>query len=243
MISITILTKNSAETLPATLASVKKFPEILVFDTGSTDATIEMARGYRIIQEPFQGFGKAHNRASELAQYDWILSIDSDEVLSSELIEEILSLKLDPTCVYAIERENYFLGKRMRGCSGWYPDWVVRLYNKKHTQFSDDAVHEKVLSEGFQVVRLRHPLKHTPYRTLADLERKKQVYTDLFAQQNHGKKKSSWAKAALHGVFAFLKSYFLKRGFLCGKEGYILSRYIADTAYQKYLKLAAHQER
>lgn len=126
----------------------------------------------------------------------------------------------------------------MRGCSGWYPDWVVRLYNKQRTRFSDDAVHEKVISQGLRVVKLQHSLRHTPYRSLEDLKRKKEVYTQLFVEQNKGKKKSSFAKAVLHGIFAFVKSYIFKRGFLCGKEGFILSRYIGSVAYLKYRKLS-----
>ena len=188
MISVTILTKNSAATLQKTLDSVKSFPEIVVVDTGSTDATIQMAEKCRLFKEPFAGFGPTHNRASELASQDWILSIDSDEVLSPELAEEILSLDLDPSCIYAIERKNYFRGREMRGCSGWYPDWVVRLYHRRRTRFSEDAVHEKILSQGMRVVRLQHPMHHTPYRTVDDLARKMEVYTGLFAEQIEGRR-------------------------------------------------------
>ncbi len=241
MISATILTKNSAETLEAVLESLRAFPEIILFDTGSTDATLEIAERYpnvRIIKERFRGFGDAHNRATALASNPWILSIDSDEVLSPDLIREILALRLDERHAYSLNRCNYFLGKRMKCCSGWYPDPVVRLYHRGSTRFSDDAVHEKVLTENLAVIPLRGMLLHTPYRSIDDFLVKMQRYSTLFAIQNQGKKRSSLWIALGHCLAAFMKNYFLKRGFLGGKEGFIISLYNAHAAYYKYLKLA-----
>ena len=241
MISATVLTKNSAETLAATLDSLRSFPEVLLFDTGSSDATLEIARRYsnvKIVCEKFFGFGAAHNAATKLSANDWILSIDSDEVLSSDLVEQILKLPLDPKNVYSLERCNYFLGKRMRCCSGWYPDPVVRLYHRGATRFSNDAVHEKVLTENLKVVHLRSELFHNPYRSIEDFLFKMQNYSTLFAEQNKNKKRSSLWIAIGHSFAAFLKNYFLKRGFLGGKEGFIISLYNAHATYYKYLKLA-----
>lgn len=242
MITVTILTKNSEKSLGATLDSLKDFIEVLVYDSGSTDQTIAIASSYpnvTCIQGTFDGFGTTHNRASSLASQDWILSIDSDEVLSSELVAEILSLPLDSSTVYKLFRHNFFNGKRIRGCSGWCPDPVLRLYNRTKTSFSEDAVHEKVIvPHGMQVVPLSSPLLHTPYRSLNDFLNKMQHYSTLFAQQNCGKKKSSIPKAIAHGSAAFFKSYFLKKGFLAGKEGFIISAYNGHTAFYKYLKLA-----
>src|SRR5262245_36827039 len=107
MISITILTKNSQNTLKATLESLKTFPEVLVYDTGSTDNTLLLAESFsnvKIHQGNFQGFGPTHNTASSLTTHDWILSIDSDEILSPSLIEEIHKLSLDTNCIYEIPR-------------------------------------------------------------------------------------------------------------------------------------------
>lgn len=241
MMSVTILTKNSSETLAKTLDSCRHFPEVLICDTGSSDGTLEIARQYpnvKIIEQRFEGFGKSHNAASEQASHDWILSIDSDEVLSEELQEEIQGLPLDPTSVYSLFRSNYFRGKCMKGCSGWYPDRVVRLYNRKYTRFTDDAVHESVSSKHMRVIHLKGKLLHTPYRSVEHFLAKMQTYSTLFAEQNAGKKRSSFATALFHGVAAFLKNYFLKRGCLNGKEGFIISLYNAQTTYYKYLKLA-----
>jgi glycosyltransferase involved in cell wall biosynthesis len=240
MISVTILTKNCQDTLGATLASLQKFSEVLVFDSGSTDSTLDVASKFpnvKIINGLFTGFGQAHNAAVSHASYDWILSIDSDEVLTPELAKEIVHLDLDPTNVYQIDRKNYFNGKWIRWCGGWYPDPVVRLYNRTITRFTDDAVHEKVIVGNLKLVPLASPLLHTPYRSIRDFLSKMQTYSTLFAEQNRGKKHSSIGKAIGHGLFAFFKSYLFKKGFLGGKEGFIISVYNGHTAFYKYLKL------
>ncbi len=240
MISVTILTKNCQVTLAATLESLQKFPQILIFDSGSTDHTLAIASGYpnvTIVQGVFTGFGPTHNAASSHAKYDWVLSIDSDEVVTPELGEEIFQLKLDPHHVYQIQRKNYLNGKWIRWCGGWHPDPVLRLYYRKTTRFSDDAIHEKVLSQNLQIIPLSSPLLHTPYRSMEDFLHKMQTYSTLFAQQNRGKKQSSISKAIAHGLFAFLKSYIFKKGVLGGKEGFIISMYNGHTSFYKYLKL------
>ncbi len=241
MITVTILAKNSAKTLGATLDSLKGFPEVLVCDTGSLDDTVKIASSYpntKVHFLPFEGFGPTHNKASALASYDWILSIDSDETLTENLAQEILSLKLESDVVYAIERSNFFRNKHIRCCSGWYPNWVLRLYNRKTTSFSEDMVHEKLLMKGLKTQKLQNKLLHTPYQGIEDFLTKMQTYSTLFATMNAGKKSSSTAKALLHASFAFVKSYLFKRGFMGGSEGLIISLYSAHVAWYKYLKLA-----
>lgn len=241
MISVTILAKDCAKQLQETLEATCLFPEVLVYDTGSMDATMQVAQAYpnvRVVRGAFIGFGPTHNAASARATHDWILSIDSDEVLSAELAREILQLSLDPRCVYSFERENFFRGKRIKWCGGWYPDRVVRLYHRGRTRFSEDAVHERVLTEGLAEVPLVHHARHTPYLQIADFLSKMQTYTTLFAEQNAGKRRGSVGRALVHGCCAFLKSYLFRRGFLGGSEGLIISLYNGHTALYKYLKLA-----
>lgn len=240
MISVTILTKNNEETLGSVLESVKEFDEVVILDTGSTDTTLEIAEIYpnvKIFHSPFTGFGPLHNLAAYHASHDWILSLDSDEVMTSELAEEILALQLDPKRVYSFPFNNYFNGKHIKWC-GWYPDRHVRLYNKRTTSFTDDKVHERIQTTNLSEVKLKFPVKHYSYRTVSDFLRKMEIYSNLFAQQNAHKKTSSFPKALLHGGFAFFKSYVLKRGFMGGKEGYLISLYNGQTAFYKYLKLA-----
>lgn len=239
-ISVTILTKNSQKYLTEVLKALEIFDEILICDTGSTDNTLDIARTFpnvTIHLRPFIGFGPTHNIASALARNDWILSIDSDEVVTPEMVASLSHLSLDDNSAYSFPRDNYYKGKWIRWC-GWYPDRQVRLYNRQKTKFSDLQVHEGVITTGLQIIALNEPMKHYSYDSVADFLNKMQAYSDLFAKQNRHKKKSSLCKAILHGCFAFFKSYILKRGFCGGKEGFEISIYNANTAFYKYLKLA-----
>lgn len=235
-ISVTILTKNAADSLALLLQKLSCFDEVLVLDNGSTDNTVATANSFphvTVHTSPFIGFGPLHNLASSLAKHDWILSIDSDELPTDVLLNEISSLSLDPSVVYSIPRHNYYRGKWIRFC-GWHPESVLRLYNKKETAFSASQVHEKVQAK--KVIALKGALIHTPYRHLSDFLAKMQHYSTLFAEQN-AHRSSSPFKATFHALFAFFKSYFLKRGFLGGYEGFLISCYMAQTAFFKYLKL------
>lgn len=245
MISVTILTKNAEKTLEATLKSLVSFKEVIIYDTGSTDRTLEIAGQFtnvKIVQGPFIGFGPTHNEATAAAGHDWILSIDSDEVVQDSLYEEILKLPLDKKTVYEIQRCNHFGKKWIRCCAGWHPDWVKRLYHRRSTLFSHDQVHEKILTEGMKIMRLQGKINHFPYQGIADFLEKMQFYSSLFAQQNYETKDASLGKAILHGMFAFIKNYFFKKGILGGKEGFIISLYNSHVAYYKYLKLAEKKD-
>ncbi|MFI5343393.1 MAG: glycosyltransferase family 2 protein [Chlamydiales bacterium] len=237
MISVCILTKNGQATIRATLDSVRLFPEVLILDTESTDDTISIAKKYpnvKVHETTFCGFGPLRNIIAERASHDWILAIDSDEILSEGLIQEILSLSLDSSFAYTIPRHNFYRGKRILGC-GWSPDAVARLYHRKTTRFSAAKVHESL--ETKNLIPLQYPLLHTPYRSTSDFLAKMQHYSTLFAEQYKGKRKSSFTKALVHGFFAFFRSYLLKRGMIDGTEGFIISLYNANTAFYKYLKL------
>ncbi len=239
MISVCILTKNSAATLGKTLDSVASFPEVLIYDNGSTDETLSIAAQYTnvVIHEgPFIGFGPLRNRAAELARYDWILALDSDEVISPKLLHEIQEANLEARCVYNLPRHNFYNGKRIWGC-GWGGDRVVRLYNRKSTLYRLDAVHESVVTNGLQIVCLKYPLIHTPFRSTSEFLAKMQHYSSLYAQQNQGRK-VSFSRAVMSGLYSFFRSYFLQKGFLLGREGFIISLYNANTTFYKYLKLS-----
>ncbi len=240
MISITILARNSEETLEETLKSTSSFSEVVLLDTGSTDGTLAIAQKFsnvKIFNAPFQGFGKTHNIATSLASHDWIFSLDSDEVLSEELVKEIQNKLLDPAFVYAVRRKNFLYNKEVKGCSGWHPDWVLRLYNRKKTSFNDAEVHEKIVLGSLKRENLVYTMNHTPYRKISDFLQKMQSYTDLFAKQHRGRKKSSMMTAIIHSWATFFKSYILKKGFLQGSEGFLISAYNGHVAFYKYLKL------
>lgn len=238
-ISVTVLAKNSEKHLKVVLKALHPFNEVIVYDTGSTDKTIEIAQSFsnvRVLRAPFIGFGPTHNMASAAAKNNWILSIDSDEIATPELIQAISKENGDPKSVYSFPRHNYFNGKFIKWC-GWYPDRQIKLYNKTKTKFSDDHVHEAVISKNMRHVTLKGPIVHYSYGSISDFLTKMQSYSTLFADQYKGKKKSSLSKALSHGFFAFFKSYILKKGFLGGYEGYVISAYNGHTAFYKYLKL------
>jgi glycosyltransferase involved in cell wall biosynthesis len=240
MISVCILTKNSEATLRETLESTRAFPDVVIYDNGSTDGTLEMARSFPNVQVqtgPFIGFGPLRNVAAGWAKHDWILALDSDEVLSPPLIEELQRAQPEKGYIYRISRHNFHNHKRIKGC-GWENDWVVRLYNRLETGYSESEVHEAVLKKELRVVSLRRPIYHTPFRSTEEFLSKMQHYSTLFAKQHEGKRRSSFPRALASGLFAFLRSYVFQKGFLLGQEGFAISLYNGNTAFYKYIKLA-----
>ena len=250
MISVIILTKNSETYLKDVLASCTSFSEVLVYDGGSTDQTVKIAECFnnvKICKAAFIGtegrlhYGPYRNAAAKEASHDWVLMLDSDECLSPELADEIQRLTLNPTCIYAFPRKNYFNGKWIKGC-GWFPDHVIRLYNRMNTSYTNDYVHERVISNNMKLIYLKHPLIHYSYSSVADFLSKMQLYSELFAEQQCGKKRASCFKALLHALFTFMKSYFLQKGIFLGFEGLFISIYQANVVFYKYLKLAERNE-
>ncbi len=242
-ISVTMLTKDSQRYLEASLESLRPFDEVLVLDNGSSDATIEIAKSFSnvtLIQHPFIGFGALKNLAANRAKHDWILSIDSDEILPSKLIEEISRLDATQTKnIYAFSRLNHYRGKAVR-CCGWSPDIVTRLYNRRHTRFSDVLVHESLITSAESKIKLLDTqILHYPFDSAEELIEKMQRYSTLYAKESL--KPSSPIKAFLRASFGFFKNYFLQKGFLCGYEGLLISVSNANGIFYKYIKLYEKQ--
>lgn len=240
-VSAIVLTKNSAAHLEQSLAALAWCDEIVVFDTGSTDETEQIARrqpGVRFhrLAGPFPGFGCARREAVALARNDWILSIDSDEVVTPALAREIAALPLAPEIVYELPFHNYSRGRRITTC-GWAPEYHERLFHRRRTNFCTSEVHERVQAGSLAVRRLKSPVRHYSYDSIDDFLRKMRAYSDLFARQNAGRRKSGPAKALVRSVWTFGKSYLLQRGFLQGSEGLIISAYKAQVVFWKYLSL------
>ena len=240
MISVAIIVKDGEKYIEECLQSLSSFDEVLLLDTGSTDRTMEIARRFqnvRIEQREFIGFGPTKNLAAQLAKHDWVLSVDSDEVVTPELSSEIQSLSLDVNQVYRFSRHSYYRGRLIKGC-GWYPDKILRLYNKQRTGLNDNQVHESVMvKEGMGIVDLHGALKHYPYDNAGSLVTKLQFYSTLFAEQNRGKLKSSPMKAFSRGMAAFFKGYVIRKGFLDGYAGFHIAFCQGLATYLKYLKL------
>ena len=239
-ISVTILTKNSERYIFECLKSLEKFDEVLILDNGSTDGTIDIASGFQnvsILKHEFIGFGPLKNLAVDRAKHDWILSIDSDEIISPELVEEISRKNLHNKIVYSIMRENYYNHKKVK-CCGWGNDKVNRLFNRKLVRFNNNLVHESLeFNNDIQLENFKYKLKHYTYNDVSELIQKMDVYSTLWSQDHVGKKKSYAVTPFIKSVFAFIKFYLFKKGFLNGYVGFLISITNANNTFYKYAKL------
>lgn len=237
-ISVVMIAKDAEATLSKVLDSLKEFGEVIVYSNNSTDNTDKIALKYpnvKLINGEFIGFGPTKNKAASMASNEWIFSLDADEVVTPEFIENLKILKLDEKKLYTILRTNYYKDTQIKHC--WGDDVIVRLYNKKQTTFTDKKVHEKIIVDGFQITQIDGIVKHFPYATVSDFIVKLDRYSTIFAQDNVGKKSSSPLKAFLNGKFSFIKTYFFKRGFLDGYAGLVIAFSHMATNFYKYIKL------
>ena len=237
-ISVVIIVKNGSKTIHATLNALIQFSDVVLYDNGSTDNTIEIAKKFqnvKLIQGYFSGFGPTKNKASTYAKNDWILSLDADEVPNSLLLSDLDNLQLDKNIIYSIFRKNFYQQTHIKHC--WNNDVIVRLYDRKITAFNDNKVHEKILIKTMRVDPLKGVVNHYPYNSITDFIMKVEVYSTEFAKDNIGKKTSSPLKALLNSGFSFFKTYFLKRGFLDGYAGLVIAFSHMATNFYKYIKL------
>lgn len=244
-ISVAMLTKNSARYLSKCLEALRDFDEIVILDNGSSDNTLTIAVQYtnvKIVEHPFIGFGKMKNLAASYAKNDWILSIDSDEIISVELVKEIKQILLEENAVYRIYRKNYYHQKHIDAC-GWENDRIVRLYNREQTNFTNQPVHETIITDGFKIVDLKGALHHYSFNNITELLDKLERYTTLFAKENRFKKKTYPLTAYLKKSFHFCKDYFFRKGFLYGYEGLVIAMSHANGSFYKYMKLHEENQR
>jgi len=239
-LSVTVITKNEAHNIEACLRSVAFANEIIVLDSGSTDNTVQLARslGAKVsTSADWQGFGIQKNRALALASCDWVLSIDADERVPAELQAEIRAALETPTFdIYSFPRLSSYCGQYMHH-SGWHPDRVTRLFRLHSAGFSDDLVHEKIITSS-KVGKLSSPLLHESFRDLEGVLDKTNRYSTAGAQSLLKKgKTASISKALGHGLWAFIRTYFLRLGFLDGRMGLVLAISNAEGTYYRYLKL------
>jgi len=240
-LSVIIITKNEALNIRECLESVKWADEIVVVDSGSTDDTIAICREFTplVYSHDWPGFGMQKNRALDYASKDWVLSLDADERITPELRDEITrTLELGEMDGYFIPRLSQFCGKFIHH-SGWYPDYVLRLFKRNVGRFSDSLVHERVLLTG-PTEQFKNPILHYSYLTVDDVERKVEHYSSAAAQQMwQAGKRSSWLGAFIRGGWAFVRTYLLRLGVLDGIAGLNIAFMNARTTYLKYRKLEA----
>ncbi len=240
-LSVIVITQNEAKNIKACLASVSFADEVIVVDSGSTDGTQEIARsmGAAVHQtSDWPGFGPQKNRALDLVQFPWALSLDADERVTSDLAEKIRQVVLsDVGTAYEIPRLTQFCGQWIRH-SGWTPDYVLRLFKRGSARFSDDLVHERVVLDSGEPIRLTSPLLHFSYPTPSHYWRKLEQYSQAWAQQRFARgQKTSMVRAGLAGVAAFLRSYIFQFGFLDGAMGFAVCSMQAQAAFGKYFHL------
>lgn len=240
-LSVIVITKNEAGNMRDCLESVAWADEIIVVDSGSTDDTASICREFtsHVHAHDWRGFGAQKNRALDYATSEWVLSLDADERVTSELRAQIeQAMKEGEADGYYLPRLSQFCGQFVRH-SGWYPDYVLRLFRRGKARFSDDLVHERVLLQG-STKKLSSPLLHYSYRDEADVERKVEQYAAAAAQQMFdGGRSVTMLDAPVRGAWAFVRAYCLRLGFLDGMAGLNVARMNARTTYRKYAKLRA----
>ena len=245
-LSVALITRDEAHSVRACLESVSWADEIVVLDSGSTDATVELCRslGARVEITDWPGFGPQKNRAIERCSGDWILSIDADERVTPQLRTELehAIASPGPNLAFSMPRLSSYCGRQMRH-GGWWPDRVTRLFRRGAARFSADVVHEKLLADG-PTGTLTHPLIHDTFADLEEVIDKLNRYSSAGAQRLRGLgKHGSLSRALGHGLWAFLRTYLLRAGFLDGREGFMLAVSNAEETYYRYLKLMMLESR
>ena len=242
-LSVVIITKNAATQLATCLESAAFADEILVVDSNSSDGSAELAaqRGARVLQQEWLGFGRQKQFAVEAARNDWVLCLDADERVSELLRASILAVLAEPAAqAYAMARCNRFMGQWLRHGEG-YPDLSLRLFDRRHACWSEDPVHEKVLT-GVPVARIKGDLLHDSAESLAGYLDKQNRYTTLAAREAlvQGKRAGA-AKLLLSPLLRFLKFYVFHLGFLDGLPGLVHILIGCQNSFAKYAKMLAFQ--
>jgi glycosyltransferase involved in cell wall biosynthesis len=242
-LSVIVITHNERDNIFACLQSVSFADEWIVVDSGSADGTVDIARGFgaRVVHTvAWPGFGPQKNRALAEATGDWVLSIDADERVDEELAREIRAVITqeadDVGAGYEVSRLSRFCGQWMRH-GDWYPDRVLRLFRRGRGRFSDDLVHERLIVDG-PVRRLAGHLLHDSMPTLDDALDKLNRYSAGRARDRVREGRRGGLLSALgHGLWAFLRCYVFRCGFLDGRLGLVLALYQAESTYYRYLKM------
>ncbi|HSD39891.1 MAG TPA: glycosyltransferase family 2 protein [Rhodocyclaceae bacterium] len=241
-LSAVLITLNCANSLRPTLESLAFCEEIVVVDSGSTDGTRELAEslGARVITEAWRGFGPQKQFAIDQALNDWVLCVDSDEIVSDDLRQNIeVALAAPAYKVYEFPRCNRFLGRYLRHGEG-YPDLSLRLFNRQHARWSDDVVHEKVITLDV-VGQLKGDLLHHSEESIESYLSKQNRYTTLAADAMLAEgTEVSFTKLFLSPGFRFFKFYILRGGWMDGLPGLV---HILIGCFNSFAKYAKHFER
>lgn len=239
-VSVIVITRNEAAHVRGVLDSVSWADERIVVDSGSTDDTVALARaaGARVEVRGWPGYGAQKNYGAELARNDWVLSLDADERVTPALRDEIQHVLAGAPARagFRIPRVTWHLGRWIRS-TDWYPDWQLRLYDRRRGRWSEAPVHESVQLDG-EPGYLHGEIEHYAYRDVSHHHATIDTYTTLAARRLASEgRRSSPAGAAGHAAAAFLRNYVLKRGFSDGAAGFVVSATNAYYVWLKFVKL------
>jgi glycosyltransferase involved in cell wall biosynthesis len=240
-ITAIVITFNEEANIARALASLAWADEIIVVDSESRDRTAEIARRFteRVIVRPWPSYSAQKNFAAAEASHDWVFSLDADEEVSEPLRRELESLKQAEAMAaagYEMPRLTFYLGRWIRH-SGWYPDWKLRLYDRRRAQWVGDYVHEGVEVDG-AVARLAGDLLHFTVSDASTHHLRLDRYTTLAAEQARAQgKRASLGSLIFSPPLTFIRSYVFRLGFLDGLQGYAIARFAAHYAFLKNLKL------
>jgi glycosyltransferase involved in cell wall biosynthesis len=250
-ISATIITLNEQENILAACQSVSWADEIVVVDSGSTDATCELAvsAGARVLSRTWSGFADQKQFAVDQARNDWIFSLDADERVSTELADSIRGIMFNelanPADGYRIPRRSFYMGRWIKA-GGWYPDYQLRLFNRAHGSWKGAYVHESfAMSPDSKVKTLSGDILHFSVRNAAHHHRMiGERYAPLAARKMfEAGKRTSFAKLAMAGPTTFFRNFILKTGFRDGLPGFAIAAFSAHHAFLKHLLLYELQKR
>lgn len=241
-LSVVILTRNEEKNIERCLAPVRQISDdILVMDTGSTDQTIALAKkaGARVMECAWLGYAETKNKTNAQTRYDWVLSLDADEVVNTELLLEIDHLFKNGTppgnCAFALKRLMVYDGTLLKH-GALANEYRIRLFNKHHARWNNNTVHEQIeFSNPVQIKKLKGFLWHYSYEDQVEHQMRIKHYASLFASQRLANKKySSPLKKYFSAGFGFVKNYFFKLGFLDGLRGWQYAKTEMDYTYRKY---------
>ena len=237
-VSLVIITKDEEAHIERCIRSVPFAQEAVVLDSGSRDRTVEIARrlGARVFVEPWRGFYQQKVRATALARFDWVIFLDADEALSPESAEELKGLLENPEAdAYALPRLSFHLGRWIRH-GGWFPDYQVKVFNRKQARWIEQHVHEKIEAE--KIVKTKNPIFHWVFDDLADQVNTNNRYSSLGAKDLLDKGQGfSFFRLVFKPMGKFFETFILKRGFLDGLPGFIIAVGAAYSMFLKYAKL------
>ena len=230
-LSVVIISKNEEKFIADAVKSALFSDEVLVLDSDSTDGTCVIAQnlGAKVIHQDWLGFGMQKNKVVELASNDWVFVLDADERITAELQAEILTTLKNPLAGgYYVARLNKFFGKYIRHC-GLYPDYSIRLFNRRKGKFNDVAVHESVQIKT-TTAKLKNHMIHLAFDSVSEFTNKQRKYAAL------SQKNKNIVKAFISPIWIFFKIYIFRLGFVEGWRGFVIAKVYAQYTFWKYFK-------